>query len=329
MRAARDSDAQQSLLHSQPLHMALMAITYTPPWNEWQGCFPGKLLSLPIWLNYRCFERLKQISKMSTAITATKHEKSLAALQLREKRVCCCSQSWKRSTWLLRQRIQVNPISLGNFCLALSLPFRLVLKLFHWTFGWSPPPMCCFPIREQAAVFPRPDTSDSRQIRQLPEQGGEPSWLEVTLQLSYTNRPKLLLFFQSDDACILFSCFHHLHVSNDKVKTKEKNTGKEKKKQTNKNQMRRKASLKNTFPMPAAIRLLITGGSLKPCSARRKKQSPKLTINELTCSKTLLGAVTFRQRKLFSQLLHPHYLHHMPLSWPHEATDRRPMRLPR
>lgn len=46
-------------------------------------CFPGKRLVLPVWLNYCCFERLKQIIKMSRAIKTIKHKESLGLLQLR------------------------------------------------------------------------------------------------------------------------------------------------------------------------------------------------------------------------------------------------------
>lgn len=105
----------------------------------------------------------------------------------------------------------MNPVSLGNSHLALSLPVGSVslFHLFHWTFGWSPP-ICCFPSSAKAAAFPRPEKIHlTRHARGRP--GREPSWLWdiATYPHKQTQSSASL---PASQRFHFFSCFHHLYV---------------------------------------------------------------------------------------------------------------------
>lgn len=149
----------QDLLCSQQMHMARTSQLPAPLWDEWSRCCPGKWLPLLAWLNYSCFERLKQIIKISRAIKTIQHKKSLALIQLRREEALLLPRALgeKLST---TQRGNPNKSSVPWESCILFSACLLDQPLSSFTgltaFGWIPPPMCCFPSRGKAAAFPRP-----------------------------------------------------------------------------------------------------------------------------------------------------------------------------
>lgn len=194
----------------------------TPPlWDKRSCCFPGKWLSLPVWLNYRCFERLKQIIKTSRAIKTIKHKKSLVVLQLRREETLLLFwvSGEKRST---AQRQNPNKSRfLGELtsCFHPAFQISLFLSSFTGLLAEAHHLYVVFPTEEKRLLsqgLRRPVWHVTLRAKQAAyKTGREPSRLSVTLQPIYTNRPNLLVFFQPHSAFIFFFCFHHLYVTND------------------------------------------------------------------------------------------------------------------
>lgn len=170
----------QDLLCSQQLHMARTRQLPAPLWDEQSRCCPGKWLPLPAWSNYSCFERLKQIIKISRAIETIKHKKSLALIQLRREEALLLPRvlGEKLST---TQRGNPNKSSfLGNLCLVLSLSVRSASELLHWTHSlWlNPITYVLFSQQRKSSCFPKAleDPSDTLNCCILGSAGNTPDF---------------------------------------------------------------------------------------------------------------------------------------------------------
>lgn len=207
-----------------------------PPWDERFCCFPGKWLSLPVWLNYRCFERLKQIIKIIRAIKTIKHKKSLVVLQLRREEV-------PQLLWVLGEKCSTaqreNPNKshfLGELTSCSQPAFQISLYLSSFTGLLTEAHHLCvvFPTEKKQLLsqgLRRPVWCVTLTAEQAAyKTGREPSWLLVTLQLTSTNRLNLLFFFQPNSAFIFLvaSTISVLPMT----KTKEKNKVQRRKTQT-------------------------------------------------------------------------------------------------
>lgn len=164
-------------------------------------------------------------------------------LSFRGKRLCSYFESQEESAQLLEERIQKNPVSSGNFCLALGLPVRTVSISALLLDFWLKPTYVLFSQQCKSSCFPKAwedpsDTSCSGQSRQ-----------GTLLALGHRNPST-----QTDPICCIpasqsfyfFSCFHHLYVKQ-WLRPKRKIKYRERKQKT------KKPSVKKPFSMPEVL----------------------------------------------------------------------------